>query len=336
MIYLITAIFILSLALTWCLRRYALAKNIIDIPNHRSSHVVPTPRGGGVAFIVAFLLAIPWVGYLGFVVLPVGYALVGAGLCVAALGFFDDHGHISARLRLLGHFSASIFALFCLGGMPSMHFLGWTIPAGLFLNLLTVLYLVWLLNLYNFMDGIDGIAAIEALSVCLGGAILYGLNGDYTLMGLPCALAAAVGGFLWWNYPPARIFMGDAGSGFLGLVLGILSIQAAMIKQEFFWAWLILLGVFIVDATVTLLCRLFRGCAVYEAHCSHAYQHAVRRFGSHLWVTIGVLILNVCWLWPMAILVGKSTIGGFTGLCIAYVPLIILAVGFKAGKVASE
>lgn len=332
MAYLLVTVFLLSLFLTWYLRHYALARNILDIPNSRSSHLVPMPRGGGLAFIITFLVAIPFIAYFGFVVIPVSGALVGAGLFVAALGFFDDHGHIAAHLRLLGHFSASIFVLYWLGGMPSISLGGWILTSGVWLNILMVIYLVWLLNLYNFMDGIDGIAGVEALSVCLGGAFIYWLHGDYALIGLPMVLAAAVAGFLWWNFPSARIFMGDAGSGFLGLILGILSIQAAAVNPQFFWSWLILLGVFIVDTTVTLLCRLHRGCKLYEAHRNHAYQHAVCYFGGHFGVTFRVLMINIFWLLPMAILVATGFLSGSTGLFIAYVPLIILAVKFKAGR----
>lgn len=331
MAYLMATVFFLSLVFTWYLRRYALAKNILDIPNSRSSHQAPTPRGGGVAFITVFLLALPFIAYFGFAVMPVSGALVGSGLFIAALGFFDDKGHVAAHLRLLGHFSASIFVVYWLGGMPTVFFAGCTLSAGFFLNLTAVLYLVWLLNLYNFMDGIDGIAGIEAISVCFGGAFLYWLNGDYALMGVPLVLAAAVAGFLWWNFPLARIFMGDAGSGFLGLILGVFSIQAAIVNPRFFWSWLILLGVFIVDATITLLCRLCRGCKLYEAHRSHAYQHAVPYCGSHVGVTFSVFLVNVVWLFPMAVLVAKGYLSGSIGLLVAYLPLIILAIGFKAG-----
>lgn len=334
MIYLIMAtIVVISLLMTGYMRRYALAKNLMDIPNHRSSHQVPTPRGGGVAFIIAFFIAIPCMAYLGFLSMPVELALVASGLSVAILGFIDDKTQLSPQIRILGHLSASIFALYSLGGMPSISFWGWVLYPGLLLNSLAVLYLVWLLNLYNFMDGIDGLAACEAISVCLGGAILYGLNGDYLLIALPLALAAAVCGFLYWNFPPARIFMGDAGSGFLGISLGILSIQAASIKAELFFSWLILLGIFIVDATVTLFFRIYRRCRIQEAHREHAYQHAALRFGRHLWVTLSVVMLNVCWLLPLAVLVGRGYLGASTGLAIAYLPLIILAICFKAGRV---
>ena len=331
MVYLLIAVFLLSLSLTAYLRHYALAKNIMDVPNHRSSHEVPTPRGGGVAFIVSFLFAIPFVSDFNPFISSVCIALVGSGLSVAIIGFWDDRKPVAARWRLLGHFGASIFALYCLGGLPSLVLGSFIFPAGYLLNGLAIFYLVWLLNLYNFMDGIDGIAGIEAISVSLSGAFLYYLMGDYSLMGLPLALAAAVAGFLWWNFPAARIFMGDAGSGFLGLILGILSIQAAIVHAQLFWCWLILLGVFIVDSTLTLLCRLQRGCKVYEAHRSHAYQRALCYFNGHVGVTVGVLIINVVWLLPLAIFVAMGYVAGLTGVIIAYIPLIILAVKLKAG-----
>jgi Fuc2NAc and GlcNAc transferase len=216
--------------------------------------------------------------------------------------------------------------------MPAIPLLGWTLASGLIINILGVFYLVWLLNLYNFMDGIDGIAALEALVICVAGAILYYVTDNTTAAFLPLSLAVAVAGFLFWNFPPARIFMGDAGSGFLGLILGILSIQAATVEANFFWSWLILLGVFIVDATVTLLRRGISGEIHFEAHCSHAYQHASRYYGKHRTVTLGVLLIDLLWLFPIAIAVGLNIINGSLGLVIAYFPLYILALKFKAGK----
>ncbi len=331
MIYCLLILFILSLCLTAGLRHYALAKQILDVPNHRSSHIMPTPRGGGLAFVLSFSMAIPLVGYLGFEVMPIGVALLGGGLLVAALGFFDDLLSIPARYRLLGHFLASLLSIYCLGGMPSIPLWGFMLPTGVLLNIFGLIYLVWLLNLYNFMDGIDGLASIEAICVCVGVAIIYGLDGQYPLMGLPLTLASTVLGFLWWNFPPARIFMGDAGSGFLGLILGILSLQATCINPQWFWVWLILLGVFIVDATFTLLIRLLRGMPVYEAHADHAYQHAARSFGRHLPVTLSVLAINIFWLFPMAILVDRSLLSGGLGLCLAYAPILIIVMTMKAG-----
>lgn len=322
----------ISLLLTGALRRYALARSLIDIPNARSSHTTPTPRGGGVAIVLSFLLVLPFCAGLGGVSWPVAWALLGAGAGIAVLGFLDDHGHIAARWRLLGHFLGASWALFCLGGLPPLGLMGVVLDLGSIGHVLAAVYLVWLLNLYNFMDGIDGIASIEAVCVCLGGALLYALIGLPVIALLPLLLACAVLGFLFWNFPPARIFMGDAGSGFLGIMLGILSLQAAWVAPQLLWSWVILLGVFITDATFTLLRRLLRGDKVYEAHRSHAYQYASRQFGRHLPVTLVVAAINLFWLLPIALWVGVGGLEGALGVVIAYVPLIGLAVKFKAGE----
>ncbi|KTD33971.1 MraY family glycosyltransferase [Legionella israelensis] len=327
-----TGVFILSLILTGFLRHYALARNIIDIPNHRSSHSIPTPRGGGLAFVFSFIAVIPFLYYQGFLDAKLTTALLTSGLFVAVLGFVDDRKNISAKWRLAGHFAASAIALFYLGGMPAISILGWNLPQGIILNVFVAFYLVWLLNLYNFMDGIDGIAGVEAVSVCVGGALLYWLEGAANDAILPLVLAFAVAGFLYWNFPPARIFMGDAGSGFLGFSIGIISIKSANIQSQFFWSWLILLGVFIVDATMTLVRRALSGAKVFEAHRSHAYQYASRYFGKHLPVTLAVLMINFVWLLPLALLVSKDYIAGFPGMLLAYLPLLLLALKFQAGK----
>jgi Fuc2NAc and GlcNAc transferase len=149
---------------------------------------------------------------------------------------------------------------------------------------------------------------------------------------MPLVLAMAVFGFLYWNFPPARIFMGDAGSGFLGIALGVISLQAAWASDQLFWGWLILLGVFIVDATFTLFRRLLRGDKVYEAHRSHAYQYASRQAKRHLPVTLAVVGINLLWLLPIGILVIKFDLDGFLGLIIAYLPLVVVAKIFHAGE----
>lgn len=321
-----------SFFLTWVLRRYALARSLMDIPNARSSHSVPTPRGGGVAIVLGFLLMLPVVAGMDLLPWPLTWALLGAGAGIAVLGFLDDHGHIAARWRLLGHFVGAAWALFWLGGLPPLALFGFTLDLGWVGHGLAAVYLVWLLNLYNFMDGIDGIASVEAICVCLGGALLYALLGQPGLALAPLLLAVAVAGFLCWNFPPARIFMGDAGSGFLGIALGVLSLQAAWVAPQLLWSWLILLGVFIVDATFTLLRRLLRGDKVYEAHRSHAYQYASRQFGKHLPVTLTVGALNLFWLLPIALWTGLGGLDGLLAVVIAYVPLVCLAVKYRAGE----
>lgn len=332
----VPAVAALALLLTGYLRRYALARSIIDIPNARSSHSVPTPRGGGVAIVLGFLIALPILYVNGDISGDILLALLGSGGGVAILGFLDDHGHIAARWRLLGHFSAAAWALFWLGGLPVISFFGVDLDLGWAGYFIAAFYLVWMLNLYNFMDGIDGIASIQAISVCLGACLVYWLSGHQDLIWLPLVLSMAVLGFLYWNFPPARIFMGDAGSGFLGIALGVLSLQAAWASTDFLWVWLILLGVFIIDATFTLLRRLLRGDKVYEAHRSHAYQFASRHVGSHLKVTLVVLAINLMWLLPIALCVALLGLNGVLGLLIAYLPLIYLALKFRAGELENK
>lgn len=330
--WLLIAVAIASFLLTAVIRRYALARSLMDIPNARSSHTVPTPRGGGVAIVLTFLPALLALWQQGWATGSQVLALGGAGLLVAIVGFVDDHGHIPARWRLLGHFAAALGLLIGLGGAPSLTVAGIPVHSAWLLLPLLAVYLVWLLNLYNFMDGIDGIAGLEALSVCAAMCVVYAMGGHSQAMAAPLLLAAAVLGFLVWNFPPAKIFMGDAGSGFLGLTLGGLSLQGAWLDGHYFWAWVIVLGVFIVDATVTLLRRLLAGEKVYEAHRSHAYQHAARRFGRHLPVTLCTAAVTLCWLLPMALCVTWLGLDGALATLIAYVPLVALALKFRAGR----
>ncbi|VVP74769.1 MraY family glycosyltransferase [Pseudomonas fluorescens] len=332
----VLVIFSMSFLLTALLRKYALAKSLIDVPNERSSHSVPTPRGGGVAIVVAYFCALALLYWTELAPFNSVFASFGGGVIVAIVGFIDDHGHVAARWRLLGHTAGAIWALAWLGGLPPITLLGVIVNLGWLGQVLAVFYLVWMLNLYNFMDGIDGIASVEAICVCLGACLLYWIKGLESLIWEPLLLAAAVAGFLYWNAPSARIFMGDAGSGFLGIILGLLSIQAARTDPELFWAWLILLGVFVVDATFTLVRRLIRGERLHEAHRSHAYQFASRRFGRHSPVTVIVGLITIFWLLPIAIFVVRYQLDGVTALLFAYAPLILLAWRLRAGERENE
>ncbi|CNI17952.1 polyprenol phosphate:N-acetyl-hexosamine 1-phosphate transferase [Yersinia frederiksenii] len=320
--------------LTYLLRVYALKNNIIDTPNSRSSHVIPTPRGGGVAIVVSFLIGMMLFYFQGYLALLPAVGLIISGGVIALVGFWDDHGHIAARWRLLAHFSAAAFLLFCLGGFPALTISGYTIDLGLFGSVFGLLFLVWMLNLYNFMDGIDGLASAEAVIACIGAIVIYLISGShieldsYLVLWL---LASTVLGFLLWNFPPAKIFMGDAGSGFLGLIIGSLAISAGWIETKFFFCWLILLGLFIVDATWTLVRRVLGGFKVYEAHRSHGYQIASRKFKRHLPVTLLAIAINVVWLFPIALLVGLNIVNPIIALIVSYIPLLYVDYKLNAG-----
>lgn len=329
-IYLV--IFLLSWGLTAMMRRYALKNNLLDVPNDRSSHVIPTPRGGGLPFVLCFLAMILILTEEGLMSAEECALFLLPCSVVALLGFLDDKYQLSAKWRLLGHLMMAALAVYLLGSFSTISFFQ---SQDLLINggrLLAVFYLVWLLNLFNFMDGIDGIAAAEAICICVSGALLYFLHGESAEMMAPLLLAAAVGGFLVWNFPPARIFMGDVGSGFLGVVIGIFSIQAAIVYSPLFVCWLILAAVFITDATLTLFRRGLSGEPLFQAHCTHAYQQAAKRFGKHWPVTVSVILINLLWLLPLALLVEQKWISCLTGLVFAYLPLLLLAFKMNAGK----
>jgi Fuc2NAc and GlcNAc transferase len=244
----------------------------------------------------------------------------------------DDRFHLPARLRLLIHFAAAGWALWQINGMGPLHLgrivwdLGWV---G---QLLALVGLVWMINLYNFMDGIDGLAGLQALSASGLGGLLLAWSGLGGLAEGALALAGASAGFLVWNWPPAKIFMGDVGSGFLGFVFGVLAIASAKERPWLLWPWLILLSVFIVDSTLTLIRRLTSGERWYEAHSSHAYQHAARRWGSHLKVTLTVAAVNVAWLFPLGW--GACVWPAFGPLfaAVALAPLVYTAFRYDAGE----
>ncbi|MDH5612563.1 MAG: glycosyltransferase family 4 protein [Gammaproteobacteria bacterium] len=319
--------------LTTILRRYAITSSLLDVPNDRSSHLTPVPRGGGVAILITFIFGLffLWVGEL--LGLQVIVAFLGASFLVASVGFIDDHGHVAARWRLLAHFCAAGWLLFWLGGLPPLVFFGFEFDLGWGGHLLACIALVWLLNLYNFMDGIDGIAGIEALSSSmLVGLLFLFVLGNINLSFIHLLMSASVVGFLMWNLPPAKIFMGDAGSGFIGSTLGGLILYSAHVAQQMFWVWLIILGIFIVDATYTLIRRLLQGKQVYVAHRCHAYQYASRLYGGHLPVSLSVLLINVCWLAPWSVVVAYSLVDGAVAMLCAYIPLLWLAWYFHAGE----
>ena len=324
--------FVLSFVLTYLMRLYALKKNIIDNPNERSSHSVPTPRGGGVAVVCSYLMALAVLIYSQQLTVHIGLTIMAAGFVIALLGFLDDHGHINAMLRLAIHFLVAIAVVISLGGFGSVAVFD-GVQLGFLANIIAVLFLVWLLNLYNFMDGINGIASVEAITVTASMATLYYVLNISLHSDLLWLLGARAFGFLLWNFPKAKIFMGDACSGFLGLVLGILALIALKENVALFCAWIICLGVFIVDATYTLIKRVFNGYKMYDAHRSHSYQILSRKWNSHTPVTLTVAAINILWLFPIAYLMASQSIAyPELAVLIAYLPLIWLAVQLKAGN----
>ncbi len=318
-------------ALTALVRRYALRTELLDHPNDRSSHTVPTPRGGGVAIVASFMLLVLAMGLLGLIEQRLMIAALGAGAVVALLGFIDDRASLPARVRFAGHALAAAWCIGWMNAIPRVPIFGHVVDLGWAGPALCGLFIVWMINLFNFMDGIDGIASVEAITTTLGGALLWWLAGSGTGWVAAVAFAGCVAGFLAWNWPPAKIFMGDAGSGFLGLMVALLALWSGQSTPLLFWAWFILVGCFMVDATTTLIRRVRRGEKFFEAHRAHAYQYASRRAGRHLPVTLACGAINLLWLLPIAALVALGRLDGVVGVGVAYAPLVWLAFRFKAG-----
>jgi UDP-N-acetylmuramyl pentapeptide phosphotransferase/UDP-N-acetylglucosamine-1-phosphate transferase len=234
----------------------------MDHPNARSLHATPTPRIGGLGIMAGVLVASVWLADTAL--LPV---MLGA-FALAAMSVLDDVRGLPVRVRFLAHFVAAVGCLFALG------LTGWMLLAG-------TLAVVWMTNLYNFMDGSDGLAGGMA-AIGFGALALAAWLGDAPGLAVFCAaIAAAALAFLRFNFPPARVFMGDAGSiplGFLAATLGILG------SRQGVWPWLFPLLVFspfIVDASVTLARRALRGEKIWQAHRSHYYQRVVLLGATH-------------------------------------------------------
>lgn len=293
-------------AATGWVRRQALARNWMDLPTARSSHNSPTPRGGGLAIVIATTAGFVAMRVMDVMEPRLLVALLGGGLAVAWIGFRDDRKPVRPALRLTVHLAAAAWALAWLGGVPPLQFGERVVDLGVAGYALGVLAIGWVVNLFNFMDGVDGLAASEAAFIGVAGAVLSGYSGTADPAAAGVVFAAGCLGFLAWNWPPARIFMGDVGSGFLGYVLAVLALAAMSHSPVALFAWLVLGAVFFVDATVTLVRRLLRGERVHEAHRTHAYQWLSRRWGSHRSVTVSVILFNCVVLLPVA------------GLCLAY------------------
>jgi Fuc2NAc and GlcNAc transferase len=296
---------VLVLVMSWVgtgwMRQHALRTNLLDIPNDRSSHKQPTPRGGGLAIAVAASVGFATLFWLGQLNGKMLLALLLGGGAIALVGMLDDRHKLSPSLRLSIHLAAAALAIWCLGGIPPLQVGERVVDLGAPGWVLGVLAIVWTLNLFNFMDGIDGIAASESTFMAvIGGILLLLAVPDSSLAGAAFVFGAACLGFLAWNWPPAKIFMGDVGSGYLGYVLAVLALGSGVEHPAAGLAWLILGGLFFADATVTLLRRVVRQQRVFDAHREHAYQHVAIRRGSHRAVTLAVWGINLCACLPLA------------------------------------
>jgi len=315
--------FILSFVLCGLYLAWARHMQVVDTPNHRSSHAGPTPHGGGVGLVSAFLCAL-FVLHLLQGPLAVPYLVIGAGaLLLMLLGIADDLRDLSVTTRLM------TCLVLCLGTaayllLETAQLQGWTAFASV---LAAGVALLVVLNFYNFMDGIDGIAASQAILAGTAAALLAWGGDGGSQYALVCALLAASHlGFLAWNWPPAKLFMGDAGSVATGFTLAALALWGEISGAVGVATWLVLLAVFITDAGWTLLWRMFTGQPFTQPHRSHAYQRLSLRWNSHLRVDLVFAAVNLFWLFPIGFAVHTNPGHALILVILAYLPL----VGFMA------
>ncbi|MBS0382674.1 MAG: glycosyl transferase family 4 [Proteobacteria bacterium] len=308
---------VLSVTLTFAALAYARRRGLLDPPGPRRSHKLPTPRGGGVGIAGAIVLVgLPAWQLLGPAPDRMSAAMVAvAVLAVALVGWRDDHAPLPVAPRLAVHVGAALLVGAIALAPWAAHDArawGWLIPL--------VAVLVGFINAHNFMDGIDGILGQQGLFVLSGYGLLAAWLGEAGIAALAFAAAAGCLGFLFFNFPPARIFMGDVGSGALGLAIGAVAALVVQHAPVLLWACLILPSAFLVDSGLTLARRMLGGQRWYAPHRQHLYQWLVRLNWSHARTDAAYMSWNLAVVAPLAWLATRWPVHGawcFAAACLA-------------------
>lgn len=279
--------------------QFAIAKGIVANPNFRSLHERPMPRAGGIIFSATFLLTATLLGWVVEADRLLMLTLLAGGAAATLFGLLDDLVQLRSLTQLVAQAALAAVAVAAGGGHAVLD-VPWTPHwIDLFLNWAGF---VWLLNAYNFMDGVDGMAAAGSVFFSLTLIFLLGRSGlDPALMALLAVFVVCVLAFAFLNWPPASIFMGSAGSYFLGYCYCVLMAYTVSRGYVSFWVWLAMLGYFVGDTTTTTVVRMFVAERWYGEHRSHAYQNLARVWRSHKRVVVDVTLYHVLWLFPLVL-----------------------------------
>lgn len=329
--------FILTFAVIQFYRKFALYFGIIDMPNERSMHKQPMPRGAGICFYIGFTATLAVLFFMGELSLSFTYPIFLGGSVVMLLGYWDDLQSLPALVRLFVQMLASIFIVALLTNGFSQDVEISFLPNWPWLtSLFCIFYVAWFVNLYNFMDGSDGLATLVGI---VGSAIIsatsYYLN-NYDLAIIYSALSFSLLAFLTMNWHPALVFMGDSGAYFLGYTFGAFALLSKLVYDTSLYVHLIVFGMFVVDATWTLLVRGFRGQRVFSPHKLHAFQKLIALGWTHPQVAALYTSVMIVWLLPMVILTVLYSDYSFLFLVIAYVPIYVFVLWMKAGWESSN
>ena len=283
MIYI--GLFLLSFALTYIIKEIAIKKSLVAEVNERSSHTTPIPHGGGIAIAFTWFSGISYLYFTNEIGESLYLSLM-VGVIISIVSYIDDLIELSPKIRLVTQSLVALLGLYFIGGFERIDLFFFEVENQLLTNAFAFFMIVWFINLYNFLDGIDGYAGSEAIFLAIAGFILFG--GGHFLV-----LAVSVLGFLIWNWHKAKIFMGDVSSTLLGYNIAIFTIYYANQESFGFWIWIILFGLFWVDATLTLFRRYRNGEKLSQAHRKHAYQRLVQSGWGHDKVTLASIGINV-------------------------------------------
>lgn len=272
-----------SFILTWVIIKTG-SKKLLSFPNERSLHEIPTPKGGGISIVLSWYLGLIIFYHTGIIEKDLFLSL-GSGILIAIISLLDDIFDLKPVIRLTVHFMAAFLAFYFLNGLrpliiPQLHF-----EYNFIVYPLAIIGIVWFINLYNFMDGVDGFVSVEAIFLCI---VLF----IFSWNPVSILLISCIGGFLCWNWPKAKIFMGDTGSTQLGYILVVLGIYFHNKMDFSILNWIMLTSPFWFDATLTLLRRWRNGENISEGHRKHLYQRLVRMGYSHAQVNYFLIIMN--------------------------------------------
>ena len=321
--------FLVSFLGIYLLKKNALQLNLVAIPNERSLHNKVTPRGGGVIIAIIFL-SFNLVFYISSQMKTAEFlALFGGGLIMSVTGFLDDILELKASIRFLIQFLTAGWGLYWVGGISSIAFFeGLSGSLCMTINAVAVVVLVWFINAFNFMDGIDGLATSGAtfFSLSVGSYFLWQDVEPYG--SLLIILAACSLAFLCFNWPPAKMFLGDAGSTFFGYLFGVMLIITVKNSNLSIWTWLIVLAYFITDTTTTTFLRLCLVKGWYHPHRSHAYQNLARILDSHKFVTSLITGINVFYILPLAYLSTQYQQYGWLAFLASVIPIFVFVLKY--------
>ena len=326
-------VFLVAVALTYIYKIIAIRFNFIAVPNNRSSHNKLIPTGGGIVigivYIWSFIYLLFYIEQVSAEVFQVSVGLAMGGIAITIVGFIDDIFETRELTKLIIQIMLSIWNIYV-----------FLLNIDNFVDLISNIYywpfiflalfiLVWLINVFNFMDAIDGMALSGSIMIAWSAAFIIMLtqgNNENSIMlfllGIICFA------FLVFNFPPASIFMGDAGSLFLGYFFGGIIVKTFLDSDINFWTWVILLAHFLTETTLSTLMRIKLTKAWYKAHRSLSYQNLARILNSHKKVTIGSILFYIIWLFPLAILSCFYINLGPLLFLIAIIPVIIMVIKY--------